>query len=224
MKNNLSQEKWAKFLKRVRLFRFVPFTDWVMASGSLATNTLRESSDFDVLVGVRQGRIFTNRFFAVLIFGLTGYFKHDMHERGIAKDMICLNHFVTPKAYRLTPPHTDYDQAIYGNLVPIMGNEEKIKYFFETNNWINPERMYKRDRRYLGAGDSLFKGLVEWLLGGWLGNLAEKLKFVQIAAINQGVSQNMPAGAHLVCNDNELRFHLDSVRTIAKWRERTRKD
>jgi len=224
MKSNLSQEKWMKFLKRVRLFRLVPFTDWVMASGSLVTGTLRESSDFDVLVGVRQGRIFINRFFAVLIFGLAGYFKRDMHTRGITKDMICLNHFVTPRAYKLSPPYTDYDQAIYGNLVPIMGNEEKIKHFFEANNWINPGRMYKRDQRYLGVGDSPFKRLVEWLLGNRLGNLAEKLKFVQMAVINRGVSQNMPAGAHFVCNDNELRFHLDSVRTIAKWRERRGKD
>ena len=220
MKNNLSREKWAKFLKRVRLFRLVPFTEFVMASGSLATGTLRESSDFDVLVGVRQGRVFTNRFFAVLIFGLAGYFKRNAHARGIAKDMICLNHFVTPRAYKLAPPYTDYDQAIYAGLVPVIGKEGKIEQFFRANDWMKPQRTYKRSLRYLGEMDSTFRKAAEWLLGGWLGNWAEKLKFLQISFIKRGAVQNMPIGAHFVCSDNELRFHLDSAQTIAKWRER----
>jgi hypothetical protein len=221
---SLEEEKWSKFLKRVRLFRFVPFTDFVMASGSLATKTMRESSDSDVLVGVREGRIFTNRFFAVLIFGLAGYFRHHMHERGIAKDMICLNHFVTPDAYRFSLPHTDYDQAIYAGLVPILGDEEKMVQFFEANDWLEPKRTYQRDARYLGAGGSFPKALREWLLGGGLGNLMEKkLKSIQIRSIKRGLPQPLPAGARFVCNDNELEFHLDSQETIAKWRERNAK-
>ncbi|MDD5710612.1 MAG: hypothetical protein PHV43_00715, partial [Candidatus Colwellbacteria bacterium] len=179
--------------------------------------------DFDVLIGVRRGRIFTNRFFAVLVLGLAGYFKHNMHEQEKAKDMICPNHFVAPGAYRLTPPYIDYDQAIYAGLVPVMGNETKIEQFFRANDWMKPRRVYKKDQRYLGEANSLFKRAVEWLLGGWLGDLAERLKFVQISEISRGLPPKMPAGARFVCNENELRFHLNSAQTITKWRERKQK-
>ena len=44
-----------------QLFQYVPF-DFVFAAGSMAMGTVRQDSDFDVLVGVRHGRIFTARF------------------------------------------------------------------------------------------------------------------------------------------------------------------
>ncbi|MDZ4231209.1 MAG: hypothetical protein U1C52_00240, partial [Patescibacteria group bacterium] len=64
MKSDLYDRKWSKFLRKVKLFRFVPFVEFVLASGSLATGKVHEGSDFDVMVGVRPGRIFTARFFA----------------------------------------------------------------------------------------------------------------------------------------------------------------
>lgn len=216
----MEEEKWKKFLKAVGLFRFVPFTDFVMASGSLATGTLRESSDFDVLIGVRQGRIFTNRFFAVLIFGITGNFKHNMHERGVAKDMICLNHFVTPKAYKFSPPYTDYDQEIYQNLILVFGDEEKAKEFIKANDWLNPKKIYERSDKYLGNRRTFLRRFIEFLLDGSFGNLLEELKFIQIKTIHRGSLLKISEGARFKCDENELEFHIGSARTIKKWKER----
>ena len=66
-------QKWQKFLGRIWPFKFIPFVDFVLAAGSLATGNLREESDFDVIVGVRQGRIFTARAFCFLAFGMFGW-------------------------------------------------------------------------------------------------------------------------------------------------------
>src|SRR3989344_1192370 len=51
MESNLSEKKWRKFLSRVWLFKFIPFVDFVLASGSLATGNPRteraEQSSYD---------------------------------------------------------------------------------------------------------------------------------------------------------------------------------
>lgn len=222
MKSSLEEEKWGKFLKAVRLFRLVPFADFVMASGSLVTGALRESSDFDVLVGAREGRILTNRFFAVLVLGLTRNWKHKMHERGVAKDMMCLNHFVTPKAYKLRPPYTEYDREVYSKLVFVVGNEEKAREFFEANDWLKIKEPHRRDSWYLGDKKSVVRKVLELFLGGKFGDLFEKWMSFQTRKIREGLPAKMPEGARFVCSEHELEFHIYSADTIRKWEDRKR--
>ncbi|MCR4260823.1 MAG: hypothetical protein NUV96_00545, partial [Candidatus Colwellbacteria bacterium] len=136
MKSDLYSRKWEKFLRRVKLFRFVPFVEFVLAAGSLATGRIHEASDFDVIVGARHGRIFTTRFFTVIVFKIFGYHRRGIDHKESASDKICLNHFVTDKKYRLDPPHEGSWMELYQSLVPVMGDEEKIKKFFEDNDWM----------------------------------------------------------------------------------------
>ncbi|MBU2101217.1 hypothetical protein KKH05_00630 [Patescibacteria group bacterium] len=212
MKNSLEEEKWVLFLKKVKLFRFVPFTDFVITAGSLATGKLHQGSDFDVIVGAKQGRIFTNRFFAHLIFGLFGYRRKGVDHKIDSKDKICLSHFVTPASFRLSGPKNAYWQHLYQKLVPILGNEEVLTDFFEANDWLNPRRVYKRDSRYLGDSKSILRKFIEIILGGWFGDLLEKLKFIQIWVIKRGVHKRLGHKPAFVCSDDELRFHIDTKR------------
>lgn len=210
---SLEKEKWAKFLKRVRLFRFVPFTDFVMAAGSLVTGRMHEKSDFDVVVGVRRGRIFTNRFFAHLIFQLFGYRRKGADHKQDASDKICLSHFVTAESYRLGPPHNAYWDNLYRKLSPVMGNEDKITQFFKHNDWLNPPRIYERDDHYLGQTNSLFSSGLEMILSGRLGNrLENKLGHWQEKKIRKGLDKNLGYKPSFVCNERELRFHMDTRR------------
>ncbi len=213
MKSNLSQEKWAKFLKRVRLFRFIPFTDFVMAAGSLATGKMHEKSDFDVIVGVGQGRIFSNRFFAHLIFQIFGYRRRGTDHKQDASDKICLNHFVTPESYRLGTPHNAYWNNLYQRLVPVMGEEVKISNFFRDNDWLKPPRIYKRDARYLGRVSSLFSRTLEIILSGRLGDWLEKrLGRWQERKIRGGLDKHLGYNPYFVCSESELRLHMDTRR------------
>src|SRR3989344_5349480 len=218
MKSDLYYRKWEKFLKRVRPFRFVPFVEFVLAAGSLATGRVHESSDFDVIVGTRQGRIFTTRFFAVIIFKIFGYHRRGIDHKGDAADKICLNHFVTERKYRLDPPHAGSWMELYQSLVPVMGNEENIKRFFEANDWIAPKRIYRRDERYMGRGDSSIKRFLEWILGGKIGDQLERLKFVQIHEIKKGLKRALEHRGRISWSDDELEFHpegaLDTQRHI----------
>ena len=219
MKSDLYSRKWRKFLRRVKPFRFVPFVEFVLAAGSLATGRLNEGSDFDVMVGVRQRRIFTARFFSIATFEMFGYRRRGMDHKGNVSDKICLNHFVTDKKYRLDPPHVGSWMELYQSLVPIMGDEEEIKQFFEANDWMEPKRIYKRDPRYMGEGNSSIKKFLEWILGGRLGYLLEAfLKQLQISRIESGLEGVLSSDGRVLYGDDELEFHpegaLDTKRHI----------
>lgn len=209
----LERKKWRKFLRRVWLFRFVPFADFVLAAGSLATGQLHEKSDFDVIVGARYGRIFTTRFFAVAFFGLFDWRRGKLDEKVEASDKICMNHFVTPKNYRLGSPHNQYWNYLYQNLVPVLGDERAITDFFKANNWLEPVRTYKRDSRYLGRGSSLLKKFLELFLGGRFGNKIEKiLQEKQVKRIESGLPQTLGYKPRFIYTDDELEFHPDTSR------------
>ena len=209
----LAEKKWRKFLRSVWLFRFVPFADFVLAAGSLATGQLHEKSDFDVIVGVRQKRIFIARCVAVVFFGLLGWRRGKLDEKIEASDKICMNHFVTPKNYRLGLPHNEYWNYLYQNLVPVLGSEEAIRAFFRANDWMNPPRIYRRDVRYISQGGSLLKKFLEWMLGGRFGETIERiLKQDQIKRIESGLPQALGYKPRFIYNEGELEFHPDTSR------------
>ena len=209
----LHERKWRKFLKRVKVLRFVPFVDFVLAAGSLATGKLHEESDFDVILGVKSGRIFTARFFAVIFSGVFGFRRKGADHKEEASDKLCLNHFVTREAYCLRPPYNVYWNELYSKLVPVMGDEKVISDFFKANEWIKPPRQYGRDSRYLGQGQSFIKSILEFIFRGWFGNkLEQALKKLQLRRIGRGLPQALGYKPRFVASDSELEFHMDTRR------------
>lgn len=229
IEDNLYNKKWQKFLKQIWPFKYIPFVDFVLAAGSLATGNLREESDFDVIVGMRQGRIFTARFFCWLIFGMFGWrAKHHpeqplqytvlLKRRHLSKDKICFNHFVTPAAYRLSPPHNKYWENLYQSLVPVYGDPNTIKKFFDANtDWAGPVNIgkYLNDTRYKYQKRGLVARWREWLFGGRFGDwLEQKLKRIQVAKIERSFKTQSGYKPRIIYNDNELEFHPDTKRIV----------
>lgn len=210
----LHEQKWQKFLERVWPFKFIPFVDFVLAAGSFATGNMNENSDFDVIVGVRQGRIFTARFFCWLTFGMFGWRRKGTDHKKSAKDKICFNHFVTLTAYRLSPPYNEYWKNLYQSLVPVYGDPATIQKFFDANSdWANSVNIskYLKDPRYKYQKKGLIARIREWILGGWFGDQLEKLKFIQIYFIERSF-KNAGHKPRIIYNDNELEFHPDTKR------------
>lgn len=212
----LYEQKWQKFLRRVWLFNFIPFVDFVLAAGSLATGNIREESDFDVIVGARQGRIFTARFFCWLAFGMLGWrARHPANESyKFYRNKICFNHFVTPTAYRLSPPHNEYWKRLYQSLVPVYGDPAIIQKFFDANaDWAGFRRAPESDKRHIYRKYGTIKRFREWLLGGRAGDWLElKLKKIQVKRIERGLKTQSGYKPRIIYNDNELEFHPDTKR------------
>lgn len=208
----LFDEKWLQFLKLTRFFRHLPFIDFVLGAGSLALGNVHQDSDFDVIVGVKPGRIFTARFFCILMFDLLGRRRRKLSHREAASNKICFNHFITPKTHRLRPPYNIYWQELYKNLVPIYGQKEKIQDFFKANDWME-KRIYSDDLRHQFYQPGFIGLFWEKILSGRFGNSVERLlKQIQIKRIEKSLKEGLGFEPRLVFNDEELEFHPDTLR------------
>ncbi len=210
----LYDKKWMMFLRRAWLFRYVPFVEFVLAAGSMATGAVNSNSDFDVIVAAREGRIFTTRFFAVTLFGLFGWRRVRISHAGAARDKICLNHFITRSSFRLAPPHTDSWRALYRALVPLYGRRKCVAEFFHANaDWMG-ERLVGHDLRYDYREPSLFVRFFIFLLSGFFGDYVERmLRAIQIWKIEYSMRRS-PLGykPRIRYADIELEFHPDRAK------------
>ncbi len=210
----LADKKWKKLLKYSRLFSFIPFVDFVFGAGSLALGNVHSDSDFDVLIGVKYGRIFTARFFSIVIFSFFNIRRKKIDHKENAKDKICLNHFVTEKSYCLKSPYNHYWQNLYKNLVPVYGSEKKISEFYKANNsWLDFEPTIADHR--LSNRKNFLKDFLEYILNNFLGDQLEKiLRYIQLQRIqkNLAVSRTAQNNSRLSYTDEELEFHPDTLR------------
>ena len=206
---------------RIWLFRLIPFVDFILVTGSMAMGNPCEDSDFDVIVGVRRGRIFTARFCCWFVFGLFGWRRKSSSwcSRAFvgshcAKDKFCFSHFVTPAAYRLSPPHNEYWKNLYQSLVPVFGDPVKIQEFYDANaGWMNNRIMYKSDKRHVYIRKLWVTKIKEWAWSGRPGDPIEKfLKKIQIRKIEESLKKTEIYKPRIICNDNELEFHPHTKR------------
>ncbi|MDP3729609.1 MAG: hypothetical protein Q8R26_02580 [bacterium] len=211
---SITEYKWQLFLRRVWPFQYIPFIDFVFAAGSLATGAMHEGSDFDVILGVRQGRIFTVRALCILFFGLLGWRRKKSDKQHETSDTICLNHFVTPRAYRLQEPHNTYWQMLYRSLVPVYGVEAVFQSFWDVNSdWLGIKKRYIADPRHIYKKHGTLQRCIEFILTGWLGNCVESImRSVQMNRIQKGLRAIQGYKPRIICNDNELEFHPDTKR------------
>lgn len=214
---DLRRQKWQKFLKKIWPFRFIPFVDFVFASGSLATGRMREYSDFDVLIGVKKGRIFTVRFFCAAAFGILRWRKARKDSEEKASDKFCFNHFVTPAAYGLAEPHNEYWKNLYLSLIPVAGDKILIQKFYDANqDWLGERKVYSETPSHLYKENGFIKLTLEGLLSGRLGDKLESfLKKKQIKRIKASLESETAYKPRIIFTDDELEFHIDTRRIEA---------
>lgn len=202
--------KWRKLLKLAWWFRFVPFLEFVIANGSMVLGEANESSDFDVLVGVREGRIFTTRYILNFIFSILRARRLD-DIKGSSPNKLCFNHFVTSKTYHRKELN-DYGVRLYRNLVPLYGDEKDIREFFEANReyGIGP-KMNLLDLRFQDdLKPNFIAQSLERLLNGWFGDLIEKKIAEPIARKRLAKYLNQkPIKDRVIVSEQELEFHFE---------------
>ncbi len=89
-RNKISVGKIKKLRRIVWLLRFVPFIRMIGVTGALAMKNADADSDWDVLVVLKKGRIWTGRTLVTGFLHLIG--KRRYGEK--IKNRICLNHFI----------------------------------------------------------------------------------------------------------------------------------
>jgi hypothetical protein len=202
----LLDKKWKKVVRLANWFKFVPFINFAIINGSMALGTVTPKSDFDVLIGVRDGRIFTARYLALFLFSLLGVRRRDDSE-GSGPDKLCFNHFVTEKSFS-KPSRNFYRCELYKTMVPIYGKKEEIVKFIKANEWSGLEINAVYNLRYKESGAEWLKFILENILGSKLGNFLEKLlKSVAVHRLSAYVKKR--ARGRVNISDTELEFHFN---------------
>lgn len=222
MKNKKLTQKLLKktgfFLKP---FFGLPFVRAVFLNGSLAIGQATESSDIDILVVAKSGRIFTVRFLVNTLLSILGV-KRSSNERKNHAGKFCSNHFLTEEYLRIPTGRGEridqYCADCHGNSVFVLGHREIFGQFKQINiSLFKQKRIKIKDEQsellaqYFPLPNNHFclahAKFAEKLLGGKVGDRFEQfIKKVQIRRIERDPrTKKYP---DLICyNDRELRFH-----------------
>ncbi|MDD5084073.1 MAG: hypothetical protein PHT88_04085 [Candidatus Moranbacteria bacterium] len=110
--------------------RFVPFIRMVALTGSLAMKNSETSGDWDLLIVLRSGHIWTGR---ALLTGLLQIFGKRRHGEDVA-DRACLNYWITTDSLEIITKDL-FSSNEYFFITPLFGFTEFQK-FQEKNQWI----------------------------------------------------------------------------------------
>ena len=132
----ISQDKWKIVRRAAPLLAFMPFVKALAGSGSLAVDNTKRSSDLDIFIIAKEGRIWTTRLLLLFASQLLGR-RRTYGERS-APDMLCLNHYITDKALPISSDIRNVCMAMqYVSLVPIY-NDLLVRTFQQRNvSWMN---------------------------------------------------------------------------------------
>lgn len=203
-----------------KLFQLVPFVRCVILNGSMAEGIINKSSDIDILVIAKRGRIFSCRA-AVLFWAYLSGLKRSADQTKNHAGRFCFNHFLTDN-FLLIPcgrgEKMDRYCAEDCSKSRLVWGDEKIfdKYMNVNMKWMkkylreNSKSKYQNPTKYQTSNIKLFiwkAKILEYVLKGKFGNWVEKvLKNIQIKKINKDPRVKRYPQL-IVFNDRELRFH-----------------
>ena len=213
MPNNLIKNR-LKYATRVgKMLATFPFVRSVILNGSLALGTSKESSDIDILIVAKSGRIFTARFFVNGLTTIWGIKRSKDEELDHSGDF-CFNYFLTENFLKIPTNRTasvdKYCAENYSKSVYLAGDSSVYENFMKAN--VDLFNKYGCTPRSLTDNESkkrkgLSQVIWEFILSGYLGEIFENMvKRYQIKKIESSpITAKYPD--LIVYNDKELRFH-----------------
>lgn len=203
-RNKISILKIRKLRRIVWLLRFVPFFRMAGITGRLAMKNAEISSDWDLLVILEKGKIFTGRTLVTLLVHFLGKRRHGKR----VVDRVCLNYFITTVALEINLKDM-FSSSEYFFMLPLFG-AEVFKNFQKNNSWIikykpnfEPEELAVLKM----LEDSLISRLIRRIGEAAMSFsfIEEGLKKWQIARIEENPKTNKPSSG-VVANDEMLVF------------------
>jgi predicted nucleotidyltransferase len=133
-RSKISEVKYKIIRKIVRFLKYAPFLRMIAVTGRVAMKNAGAKSDLDLLIAIKDGRIFTGRFFVTLISQLLGKRRHGEKITGRA----CLKYFMTDKDLKVKLKDL-FSSSEYSFIFPIY-NFPVFKKFQQSNLWIRDYR------------------------------------------------------------------------------------
>ncbi len=209
----IAQDKW-KIVKRCAPFlAAVPFVRALAGSGSLAVDNTKHSSDLDIFVIVKDGRIWTARLLLLAVSSVLG--RRRVYGDQHAPDMLCLNHYITDSSLLISRDIQNVCMAMqYAHLVPIFEDSLIRKFHQRNSGWISrfvytgihPYALHKYTT-HIHQGVRFLKEEAEHLLLEPVGDAFER--FAELLQ-RYVISQHRSPRGRIVLAYHELAFHPDT--------------
>lgn len=211
-------DEYLKEVKRLKsTFQSIPFVEQIFLCNSISFNALDENSDIDVFIIAEPWRIWTVKFWSMILFTLK--WAKRIWKRSRKK--ICLSFFITSDSQNLYPislPTLDIYLAYrIAHLVLIYQPDEEVNNsFFESNKrvkWILPNYQEKQTiSLWINPfhWNTKFKDIIETLWDWFLWNIFERIvKHIQKAIIHLKRIWNPVWNKDVIISDSMLKFHQD---------------
>ena len=209
------EKRYLRCARWSRVFISLPFTRAIILNGSLATGTSKKSSDIDLLIITKPGRIFTARFL-VNVLGVLTFIKRTSSESSSHANLFCFNYFMTESFLKIPVGRgkevDDYCADNYSKSVLVAGDRVVFDKFMTENNALFGNRALTDPKQfcmYFSNNNSInyLKKFTEYLFGGRIGDIVETgLKIFQKRLIEID-ERTKKYPEFIVYNDQELRFH-----------------
>lgn len=206
VQEELVDKRWHRAEKTAWLLQMVPFVRFIALTGSLAYGTVKESSDIDVFIITKKGRIWLTRAWSTLLLRIIGKYRTETRRAG----MICPNRFVTDD-YLLIQPENRYHAQDYTQMVPLFDAGGMYDQFIGKNKWMEKYGFFKPRRAATLVYSPTLNGLRkiwEFILGGMLGDVLENIyRNYQLKRKKNKYPELNEQDSTIIANDKEIRIH-----------------
>lgn len=217
----IGKKKWDRAVFAARAFRFIPFVRMVAVCNTLAIDAAKESSDIDLLIIIKEKRIWTARLLITVVAHVLRIRRHGQKIAG----RICLSFYMTHKHLdlsRIAIQPFDIYLVYYVTQVVVLyehlGTKEK---FFHANAWVReylpqfepfeialPRRVI--DSGVSRAARNFFERLLRGVCGHWLEKFVKNVQLRRMVGRSVGrvdpVVDPAPSQA-VIISDTMLKFH-----------------
>jgi hypothetical protein len=161
LREKLSLNKMKGVSRVVFWLRFIPFVRMIALTGSLAMKNSTSLGDWDLLIVLRKGHIWTGRF---LVTGLLWLFDKKRHDEEVA-DRVCLNYWITSSSLEIMTKDL-FSSHEYFFCVPLFGFATFQK-FRASNQWIRRFRPQYRVPMNAHLGCQEDDLITRWVRSSW---------------------------------------------------------
>lgn len=212
----IALKRWKKLRKICSLIKIIPFVKMIAACNTMAIHDIKPTSDIDVFIIVKSGRIWITRFLITSLVGLMGQWRH---KDSIA-NKICLSFYTTDDNLNFESlakkPYDIYLMYWIALVVPLLDRGSYHK-FMNENNWIrkylpnlyNFKPIIYERKVSIGGFSDLINKMFERILSRRLGDIIEKnIRKIQKNKMEKNYfSVAKKNDTDVIISDQMLKFH-----------------
>ena len=229
--NNLAERKFARAVRLVKVYRYLPFIKMIAVCNTLAYSNAGEESDIDFFIITEKNKIWVVRFFTIAVVFLLGLRPTEKKSR----DTFCLSFFISEADLNIKKimlhPHDVYSPYWVKQLIPIYDPVGVYQEFLQVNQWTSHYLPNAYPNQFVEeVKDTKWSKFISYLLAFIICPPLIGRKFniwyrrFQSVIIDRNLKELVNVDTRVIVNDQMLKFHDNDRRELfyKKWKERLR--